>query len=63
MMFLRLHNQPRSRPRGVGRRAPPNLAIEGGGDDRAPWGGVRATVVVRSPAGLAGLVRLPRRAA
>jgi len=30
MMLLRLHNQPRSRPRGVGRRAPPNLAIEGG---------------------------------
>ena len=29
MMFLRLHNQPRSRPRGVGKRAPPNLAIEG----------------------------------
>ena len=28
--------------------------------DRAPGGGVRAAVGLRSPAGLAGLVRLPR---
>ena len=31
--------------------------------DRAPEGGVRAAIGSRSPAGLAGLVRLPRRAA
>jgi hypothetical protein len=32
-------------------------------NDRAPRGGVRAAVGLRSPAGLAGLVRLPQRAA
>ena len=30
--------------------------------DRVPEGGVRASALSRSPAGLAGLVRLPRRA-
>jgi endonuclease YncB( thermonuclease family) len=31
--------------------------------DRAPWRGVRAAAVSRSPAGLAGFVRQPRQAA
>ena len=37
--------------------------LEGARKDRAPGGGVRAAAGSRSPAGLAGFVRLPRRAA